>query len=377
MKSKLREIPKLKRVVVKVGSSLLTEGKKKGIQKPFLNALAGQISHLQGKGVDVIVVTSGAVALGMHELGIPKRPKEIPQLQALAAVGQCNLMQSYETTFKKYKLKVAQILLTQEDLSDRVRYTNAHNTFMELLSHHIVPVVNENDTVAVEEIKFGDNDTLSMLVTHWTESDLLIILTDQDGFFEEDPGKNPDAQMISEVKTWDKRYEQSATGSQSGVGTGGMATKIRVAKNMMVSGVPMVIGNGRDHEFINKVCAGMNVGTYFYPSSNKMNSRKRWLAWSLRTKGEVGVDEGAAKALTEKNRSLLPSGIKSIEGVWKKGELIKIVNPKGLEIAKGLCNFDSAQLSQILGLRTEDIREKLGPNSPEEAVHKDNLVSLL
>ncbi len=376
MKADRRKLPPIKRIVVKVGSSLLTEGKTKGIQNHFLRSLAKQIHSLQVGGVKTIIVTSGAIAAGMHELNLKKRPREIPRLQALAAIGQCRLMQAYQTLFKNKNLKVAQILLTQEDLSDRERYTNAHNTFLELLRNQVIPVVNENDTVAVEEIKFGDNDTLAMLVSHWTESDLLIILTDTDGFFEDDPRQNPNARLISEITAWDERYDRGATGTRSGVGTGGMATKIRVARKMMLSGIPMVIANGRDVKILQKICEGHKVGTYFYPSVVKMNSRKRWLAWSVRPKGEIWVDEGARKAL-EGHKSLLPSGIKLIKGDWKKGEMVKILTLHGLEFAKGLSSFDSSLLEKIKGLRTKEIREKLGPSTPEEAVHRDNMVQTL
>jgi glutamate 5-kinase len=369
-------MPLLKRLVVKVGSSLLTEGKTRGVQQAFLSSLAGQIQRLQAGGVDSIVVTSGAIAVGMHELNLNKRPREIPRLQALAAVGQCNLMHAYKTTFKKNKLKVAQILLTQDDLSDRDRYTNAHNTFSELLRNRIIPVVNENDTVAVEEVRFGDNDTLAMLVTHWTEADLLILLTDTDGFYEEDPRRNPKARLISEVKVWDPRYEAAAAGTRSRVGTGGMDTKIRAARNMMLSGIPMVIANGRELKVLEKICAGKEVGTFFHPSPVKMTSRKRWLAWSVKAKGQICVDEGARKALVDKQKSLLPSGIQSLKGDWKKGDVVQILSPQGREIAKGLSSFDSAVLEKIKGLRTDEIRERLGPATPEEAVHRDNMVHL-
>jgi glutamate 5-kinase len=372
-----RVLPKLKRIVIKVGSSLLTEGKKSGIQQPFLRSLANQILSLQHMGIDSIVVTSGAIAAGMHGLNLKKRPKEIPRLQALAAVGQSNLMHAYETHFKKKTLKVAQILLTQEDLSDRVRYTNAHNTFLELLRHKIIPVVNENDTVAVEEIKFGDNDTLAMLVCHWTESDLLLILTDTEGFYEEDPRKFPGARLISEVTTWDEKYEAGATGSLSRVGTGGMVTKILAAKRMMLSGIPMVIANGRKKKTITDICQGKPVGTYFHPVSKKMNSRKRWLAWCVKAKGEVWIDEGASQALIELHKSLLPSGVKSLKGFWNKGDVIKVKNHKGLEIAQGLSNFASSDLDKIKGLKSTEIRKILiGSNASDELIHRDNLVPL-
>jgi glutamate 5-kinase len=205
---------------------------------------------------------------------------------------------------------------------------------------------------------------------------LLVILTDTDGFYDADPWKNPKARLISEVRVWDPRFEAGATGTRSGTGTGGMATKIRAAKNMMLSGIPMAIANGRDLKVLDKICKGREVGTYFYPSSAKMNSRKRWLAWSVKAKGEIWIDAGAGKALMEQHKSLLPSGIKFLRGDWKKGEVVKIKTLQGLDIAKGLSSFDSSELEKIKGLRSEEIREKLGPSAPEEAIHRDNMVPI-
>ena len=378
MKSeRLEHLSAVKRIVVKIGSSLLADPKKKGIKSRFLRGLAGQIKFLQGRGVQCLVVTSGAIAAGLYELGLDKKPREIEKLQALAAVGQSKLMHAYEVVFKKVGLKVAQILLTREDLENRQRYSNAHNTVMELLRHKIIPVVNENDTVAVEEIKFGNNDILGTLVAHLSQADLLVLLTDTDGLFSEDPALNPKAHLISSVRDLNRDLEKGASRSRSLVGTGGMHPKIQAAKSMMLSGVPAVIANGNRRDILKKILAAEEVGTFFFPLKAKMNSRKNWLAWSVKPKGEIMVDDGAAKALIEMNKSLLPTGIQKILGNWEKDELIKITGSNGLEIARGLSNFSSRDLDLIKGLRSAEIHKKLGRKTREEAVHRDNMVKLV
>jgi len=302
-------LSKVKRVVIKVGSSLLTNASKKTIQTSFLNHLASQIKILQQKNIQCVVVTSGAIAAGFYKLKLKEKPKEIAQLQALAAIGQSALMHSYEKTFKRSGLNVAQLLLTWDDLSHRNRYSNAHNTLVELFRHKVIPVVNENDTVAVEEIKFGNNDTLGVLVTHLCEADLLIVLTDTNGLYDEDPRLNPKAKLVSDVEILNPNIEKNAANTKSAMGTGGMKTKVQAAKSMMRSGIPMVIANGKNKNVLTRIFKAENVGTFFYPSNLKMNSRKRWLAWGVKPRGEIRVDEGAQKAISEKNKSLLPGGI--------------------------------------------------------------------
>ncbi len=370
------QLSKVRRVVVKAGSSLLTDSKRRRIQTRFLRNLAQQVQALQKRGIQSVIVTSGAIAVGLFELGFRQRPKEMAQLQALAAVGQSSLMHAYETAFRRFGLRVAQILLTREDLSDRGRYSNAHNTFLELFRHGIVPVVNENDTVAVEEIRFGNNDTLGALVCHLCEADLLVLLTDQDGFFSEDPVLNPRARLISEVYQWEDRLEKGASRSSTSVGTGGMLSKIQAAKNMMWSGVPMVIANGGNRRVLLRVLGAEKVGTFFHPSSPKMASRKRWLAWGVKPKGEITVDEGAAKALTDRHKSLLPTGVRSVHGIWAKGDIVRIMALDGREIAKGISSYSSHDLDRIKGLRTSEISQKLGPGLAVAAVHRDNLVKI-
>jgi glutamate 5-kinase len=369
-----QHLSKVKRVVIKIGSSLLTNTAKRAIQTSFLNHLAFQIKALQQKNIQCVVVTSGAIAAGFYKLNLKEKPKEIAQLQALAAIGQSHLMHSYEQTFKKNGLNVAQLLLTWDDLSQRNRYSNAHNTLNELFKYNIVPVVNENDTVAVEEIKFGNNDTLGVLVTHLSESDLLILLTDTHGLYDEDPRLNPKAKLLHEVESLNSDIEKNATSTRSLVGTGGMQTKIQAAKSMMRSGIPMVIANGKLKNVLTRILDAETVGTFFYPTHLKMNSRKRWLAWGVKPRGEIRVDEGAQKAISDKNKSLLPGGIRSIAGNWSQGEVVKIIGVNNVEIAKGIVNYSSGDLQLIKGLKTGQIIQKLGHKTQDEVIHRDNMV---
>ena len=270
MKSeRLKSLSQVKKIVIKIGSSLLTGDKSTGIRGRFLAGIADQIAALQGRGYRFCIVSSGAIAAGLFELRLKKRPKSIPQLQALAAVGQSSLMHAYEKTFRQRGLKVAQVLLTGEDLSNRRRYANARNTFKELYKNRLVPVVNENDTVAVEEIKVGDNDTLAALVAQLTGADLLVLMTDTDGFYEMDPKLNPKARILSEIKGCNAKYEKNATSSRSQVGTGGIFTKIRAAKNMMRLGKPMAIVNGNGRDVLKKLMAGEAVGSFFHPAKRR------------------------------------------------------------------------------------------------------------
>ncbi len=374
MAERMQYLSKARKIVIKIGSSLLTDEKKRRIQRGFLRRLAAQVRHFQDQGIQTVIVTSGAIAAGLYELGLAKRPVEIAKLQALAAIGQSNLMHAYKAAFQGSRLKVAQILLTGEDFSSRQRYGNARNTLTELFHHKIVPVINENDTVAVEEIKFGNNDTLGALVTHLSEADLLVLLTDTDGLFEEDPKLNPKAKLVLDVHEFSKDIEKTATRARSGVGTGGMATKVQTAKSMMRSGIPMVIANGKTRNVLERILAGDKIGTFFFPSEDRMAGRKKWLAWSVKPKGEVIVDGGAKSAILEKNKSLLPTGIVKVSGHWVKGDIVKIVGQNGEEIARGVINYSSADLDLIKGLKTTEIISRLGSKSADEAVHKDNLV---
>lgn len=371
-----KHLGRVKRLVVKVGSSLLSGAKGRGIRKPFLGHLAREIRALQDRGLQCIVVTSGAISEGLAEMGLPSRPKEIARLQALAAVGQSNLMHDYEVVFKRSGLKVAQLLLTREDLSSRVRYGNARNTLEELFRYGVVPVVNENDTVAVEEIKFGDNDTLATLVCHLSQADLLVLLTDADGLHTRDPRLDPGAELIREVRVIGPELERSAGPPQGPHGTGGMRTKLLAAKGMMASGIPMVIARGGTRHVLQRLLDGESLGTLFIPAAGRVGSRKRWLAWSVRPTGEVRVDEGACRALLERDSSLLPSGVKGILGHWEKGGVVDIAGPDGRKVARGICNHSSEELERIRGLKTQEAAARLGPGRPPEVVHRDNLVKL-
>lgn len=370
-----QHLAKVKRIVVKVGSSLLTDPKRRTIRAAFLKSLARQVASLASRGIETVVVTSGAIAAGSYKLGLAQKPKEISKLQALAAAGQSRLMGNYETAFQKMGLKVAQILLTREDLSDRDRYTNLHNTFRELFAYGIIPVVNENDSVAVEEIRVGDNDTLGALVTHLSEADLLVILSDIDGFYSEDPRLNPKATLLHEVERIDAQMERGARNTDSSVGTGGMQTKVRAARSLMQSGIPMVIARGNRTDVLKKVMNGEEIGTFFIPSVHRMTSRKRWLAWGGRTQGEIIVDEGAKKALLERNGSLLAIGVKGARGEWARGGVVSILDEGGILLAKGISNYSSKELELFKGLRNSEIVQRSDAPA-QEVVHVDNLVTI-
>ncbi len=373
--ARLKTLGRVDRVVIKIGSSLLTGASAQGIKLPFLRSIARQLRVLSDRGVTPLVVTSGAIAAGLSEMGWGRKPKEIPKLQALAAIGQCNLMQAYETTFKRQGLKVAQLLLTREDLSNKKRYQNARNTLGELLDSGVVPVINENDTVAVDEIKFGDNDTLSVLVAHLAEADALVILTDIDGVYDRDPRKEPEARLVHDVPGWDPALEAAAGGSKSLVGTGGMASKVRAAKRMWKSGLPMAIVSGQAKDSLVRLFDGEKIGTFFHPTADRrMHAQERWLAWGAQPKGSVTVDEGAQRALSQRKTSLLPSGVKGLKGHWEAGDVIRILGPSGEEVARGVCAFSSQETERIKGLRSSQLAATLGRTVAQELVHRDHLV---
>lgn len=372
--ARIKVLRKVDRVVIKIGSSLLTGASAQGIKLPFLRSMARQLKALSERGVTPLVVSSGAIAAGLSEMGWAKKPKEIPKLQALAAIGQCNLMQAYESTFGKQGLKVAQLLLTREDLSNKHRYQNARNTLNELLGSGVVPIINENDTVAVDEIKFGDNDTLSVLVSHLAEAGLLVILTDIDGVYDRDPRKDPQARLVNDVLGWDPALEAAAGGSKSLVGTGGMASKVRAAKRMWKSGLPMAILSGEEREGLVRLFEGETLGTFFHPQDHRMHAQERWLAWGAQPKGTILVDEGARKALVLKKTSLLPSGVKGVKGQWEAGDVVRILGPNGAEVARGVCSLSSREAEKVQGLRSTEVPSALGHSAAGELVHRDHLV---
>ena len=364
-----------RRVVVKVGSALLTNDGR-GLDRQMIENLAAQICTLVRDGKEVVFVSSGAIAEGVLRLGWSKRPERICELQAAAAVGQMGLVQAYETAFSAHGVKTAQILLTHADLSNRERYLNAREALLELLRLGVVPIINENDTVVTDEIKVGDNDTLGALVTNLIEADVLVILTDQRGLYTADPRKDPLAQFVSEASAGDPALEKMAGGAASSLSKGGMITKILAAKRAARSGSSTVIACGREENVLPRLAQGEAIGTQLTAVHAPWHARAKWLADQLRAQGLVVLDAGAAKALMEKKTSLLPVGIKAVQGDFVRGDVVGCLAPDGTEIARGLVNYDSSQLRLIAGKHCEEFAAILGFSGPEEAVHRDNMVMI-
>lgn len=365
-----------RRVVVKVGSALLTNDGR-GLDRQMIENLAAQICTLVRDGKEVVFVSSGAIAEGVLRLGWSKRPERICELQAAAAVGQMGLVQAYETAFSAHGVKTAQILLTHADLSNRERYLNAREALLELLRLGVVPIINENDTVVTDEIKVGDNDTLGALVTNLIEADVLVILTDQRGLYTADPRKDPLAQFVSEASAGDPALEKMAGGAASSLSKGGMITKILAAKRAARSGSSTVIACGREENVLPRLAQGEAIGTQLTAVHAPWHARAKWLADQLRAQGLVVLDAGAAKALMEKKTSLLPVGIKAVQGDFVRGDVVGCLAPDGMEIARGLVNYDSSQLRLIAGKHCEEFAAILGFSGPEEAVHRDNMVMIV
>lgn len=365
-----------RRVVVKVGSALLTNDGR-GLDRQMIENLAAQICTLVRDGKEMVFVSSGAIAEGVLRLGWSKRPERICELQAAAAVGQMGLVQAYETAFSAHGVKTAQILLTHADLSNRERYLNAREALLELLRLGVVPIINENDTVVTDEIKVGDNDTLGALVTNLIEADVLVILTDQRGLYTADPRKDPLAQFVSEASAGDPALEKMAGGAASSLSKGGMITKILAAKRAARSGSSTVIACGREENVLPRLTQGEAIGTQLTAVHAPWHARAKWLADQLRAQGLVVLDAGAAKALMEKKTSLLPVGIKAVQGDFVRGDVVGCLAPDGTEIARGLVNYDSSQLRLIAGKHCEEFAAILGFSGPEEAVHRDNMVMIV
>ena len=362
-------------IVVKVGSSLVTNNGE-GLDRQAIAAWADQISHLVKQSRQVVLVSSGAVAEGMQRLGWKKRPKAVNELQAAAAVGQMGLVQMYESCFSKHGLHTAQVLLTHDDLADRKRYLNARSTLRTLLDLGVIPIINENDTVVTDEIRFGDNDTLGALVANLIEADALVILTDQQGLYSADPRKNPDAQFIHHAVAGAPELEAMAGGAGSSVGTGGMLTKILAAKRAARSGAHTVIASGREPQVLVRLAAGDAVGTHLQAGQVKLLAKKQWLADHLRLSGKVVMDDGAVKALREDGKSLLPIGVLSVEGSFERGEAVACFDQQGREIARGLVNYSASETSRILRKPSADIAQVLGYVDEAELIHRDNLILL-
>ncbi|AKJ69981.1 gamma-glutamyl kinase [Pandoraea thiooxydans] len=369
-----------KRLVVKVGSSLVTNDGR-GLDDVAIARWAEQIAALRkggdGRpGKEVVLVSSGAIAEGMQRLGWSRRPRELPELQAAAAVGQMGLAQVYETRFAEHGIRTAQILLTHGDLADRERYLNARSTLLTLLDLGVVPIINENDTVVTDEIKFGDNDTLGALVANLIEGDALIILTDQAGLYTADPRKNPAAELVKEAVAGDEALEAMAGGAGTSIGRGGMLTKILAAKRSAKSGAHTVIASGREPNVLARLAAGEAVGTQLLARTARLTARKQWLADHLQVRGRVVIDAGASKKLTEEGKSLLPIGVVSVEGNFARGEVIACVDEAGHEIARGLSNYSSSEARLIRRRASSEIESILGFVHAAELIHRDNLVLL-
>ena len=362
-----------RRIVVKVGSSLVTnEGR--GLDEAAIGEWCRQLARLAAQGKEVIMVSSGAIAEGMKRLGWTTRPSEVPALQAAAAVGQMGLAQMYETQLRSHGLGSAQVLLTHADLADRERYLNARSTLLTLLQHQVLPVINENDTVVNDEIKFGDNDTLGALVANLIEADLLIILTDQKGLYTADPRQHPEATFVHEARAGDPALEAMAGGAGSSIGKGGMLTKILAAKRAAGSGASTLIAWGRAPDALLRVSEGENIGTLLVAQTAKQQARKQWMADHLQLRGAVTVDAGAAHKLQSEGKSLLPIGMTAVEGDFSRGEVIAIRDPQGAEIARGLANYAAAEARLLCRKPSHEFEALLGYTAEPEMVHRDNMI---
>lgn len=365
--------PQAERTIVKIGSSLLTGGGR-GLDMTAIRAWVDQIALLRARGMPMVLVSSGSVAEGMCRLGWKARPRSLHELQAAASVGQMGLVQTYESLFQQHGLQTAQILLTHDDLSNRQRYLNARSTLRTLLEFGVVPVINENDTVATDEIRFGDNDTLAALVANSVEADLLIILTDQDGLFDRDPTLHPEAVLVREASVNDRRLGGMVGDSRSGLGRGGMITKLRAGRLAARSGTATVIACGREPDVIRRVVAGELVGTFLIPDLSPMQARKRWLAGQLKLKGAVVLDDGAVAVLRSAGRSLLPIGVTGVKGDFERGDLVACLSPSLDEVARGLVNYSADETRRIMRRPSGDIEATLGYVDEPELIHRDNLV---
>jgi glutamate 5-kinase len=364
----------IRRLVVKIGSALLTRDGQ-GLNHEGIQDWVTQLAQFRARGPEVVLVTSGAVAAGMQRLGRTVRPHALFELQAMAAVGQMNLVQVYEAAFQRHGLHTAQVLLTHDDLADRQRYLNSRSTLRTLLTLGVVPVVNENDTVATEEIRFGDNDTLAALVANLVEADLLLILTDQHGLYDHDPRRDPDAKLVYEGVAGDRQL-LSMAGASGTLGRGGMRTKLLAAEKAAHSGASTVIASGRVENVIQRVLNGEALGTHLKAVQGRVAARKQWLAGHERVAGRLKLDAGAAKVIREGGKSLLPVGVKAVDGRFTRGEIVSCLDPEGREVARGLVNYNSEEAGSIIGKASDKIESILGYVDEPELIHRDNMVVL-
>ena len=361
-----------RRIVVKIGSNILTA--RNDLNTSVIESISRQICVLIDKGVEVLLVSSGAMAAGLRRMRLNQRPDAIPQRQAISAIGQSGLMYAYEEAFGCCDKKVAQILLTSEDLNNRERYLNARNALYALLAWKVVPIINENDTVKVEEIKLGDNDNLSAMIALLMDADFLVNLTDIDGLYTKDPRQHDDAELIPRGVTFKKEIEAYAGGIPGALGTGGMLSKVRAAKKVTSAGVPMIIAKGDKPDILIRLFEGERHGTYFVAKDKKLPSRKCWIAYTLKPKGSITIDEGAARAVEKNGKSLLPSGIIDVQGNFGLGAAVEFKTRQGKSIGIGLVNYTALEIEAIKGLKTSQVKDKLGSKPYDEVVHRDNLV---
>ncbi|HPK52919.1 MAG TPA: glutamate 5-kinase [Smithellaceae bacterium] len=360
-----------KKILIKVGSAVLTGAE--GLDLKIIDALVAEMSELIKNGYAIVLVTSGAIASGKHRLNITGRLKSIPEKQAAAAVGQGRLMRVYSKSFEKNGLYVAQLLLTLSDLTDRQRFLNVRNTLSTLMEWQVTPIINENDSVAVDEIKFGDNDNLAAMIANIVEADLFINLTSTAGLYDSNPAEFKKAKLIPLVSEFTEEIESIATAETSSVGTGGMKSKVLAAKKVTAIGIPCIIAPGKKKNVLTDIIAGKEIGTLFLPVAERLNSKKYWIAFTLHSRGKLVVDDGACKALLEKGRSLLPSGIINVEGDFAVGDPVSCIDREGTTVAKGLVNYSSAEIRKIMGLKTARIAQVLGHKDYDEVIHRDNL----
>lgn len=365
-------LKRVRRVVVKIGSNVISNGD--GLLLTRIETLCQEVARLRAQGAEIILVSSGAVSAGKGVLGISGRPQTIPLKQAAAAIGQPRLMRAYKEFFQTHGHLAAQVLLTRDDLANRRRYLNARNTLLTLLEFGVIPIINENDTVVVEEIRFGDNDNLSAMVSSLLEADLLIILSDVDGLFDRNPLQYPEAQLIPLVERVTDDIEAMAGAEGSVRGTGGMATKVKAARRASLNGIGTLIVNGAAPDILARALAGEEVGTYFLPARDRMAAKKHWIAFTKKPRGKIFVDAGARRALVEGGKSLLPSGIKGVEGRFERGDSVRLCDADGQEFGKGVIGYNLTELLRIMGKKTSEIEATLGYKYGDEVIHRDNLV---
>lgn len=361
----------VRKVLIKIGSAVLTG--KDGLDLQIIEQLVDEIAEFKSRGIQAVIVTSGAIASGKHRMGIAGPLKSMPQKQAAAAIGQSRLMRVYSNAFGKHGVYVAQILLTMADLTDRKRFLNVRNTMTTLMEWGVVPIINENDSVAVDEIKFGDNDHLAAMIANLTEIHLVINLTSTDGLYDRSPASGRKARLIPLVEEITDAIEAAATADTSSVGMGGMKSKVIAARKVTAIGIPYIIAPGKEKGILHAVMAGKEKGTLFLPMSDHLNSRKYWIAFTLRSRGKLVIDEGAKAALVEQGKSLLPSGILDVEGDFGIGDPVLCVDASGATLAKGLVNYSAAEIHKIMGLKSTKIEQVLGYKDYDEVIHRDNM----